>query len=56
MSTDPKKHVGLEGRLVLSGHRVAVQVGEHEVIHLDVVLRDLAGKKVIILVDENEKP
>jgi hypothetical protein len=47
-------YIVLEGSLVLSGHRIGVQVGAHEVIQLDDLLRALAGKEVVVRVEEKK--
>lgn len=46
--------VALEGTLVLSGHRVGVQVGAHEVIYLDALLRGLVGKEIVLRLEEKK--
>ena len=46
--------IDLSGNLVLAGHRVGVQVGAHEVLYLDALLRGLVGKDVEIRVVEKK--
>ena len=50
---DPHE-VGIVGTLVTSGHRVGVQVGAHEVLYLDALLRGLVGKEVEVRVKERK--
>lgn len=50
----PHTSIDLKGPLVLSGHRVGVQVGAHEVVFLDDRLRGLVGKEIRIAVEEKK--
>ncbi len=52
--SDGSHYAALEGTLVLSGNRVGVQVGAHEVIYLDALLRGLVGKEIELRVVEKK--
>lgn len=48
MSEGGAHDLEIEGNLVLSGTRAGIQIGPHEVIHVDDLLKAIVGRRIVV--------